>query len=51
MVGNLRKQALANRTKYRSRIQLLINDLSFNLCVASQSPVLRSVAYFGMRVS
>jgi len=25
----------------------LLNDLSFNLCVAPQSPVVRLVAYFG----
>ena len=33
MVENLRKQALANRTKHKSRVQLLMNDLGFNLCV------------------
>ena len=27
----------------------LLNDLSFNLCVASQSLVMRLVAYFGVR--
>ena len=29
----------------------LINNLGFNLCVMPQSPVMRSVAYFGMGVS
>jgi len=50
-VGNLRKQTLANRTKYWSKVQLLMNNLGFNLCVAPWSLVMRSVAYFGMRVS
>jgi len=27
----------------------LLNDLGFNLCVAPQSPVVRLVAYFGVR--
>ena len=27
----------------------LLNDLGFNLCVAPQSPVMRLVAYFGVR--
>jgi len=26
----------------------LLNDLGFNLCVASQSPVMRLVVYFGV---
>jgi len=26
----------------------LLNDLGFNLCVVPQSPVVRSVAYFGV---
>jgi len=26
----------------------LLNDLGFNLCVTPQSPVMRSVAYFGV---
>ena len=26
----------------------LLNDLGFNLCVASRSPVVRLVAYFGV---
>jgi len=26
----------------------LLNDLGFNLCVASQSPVMRLVMYFGV---
>ena len=51
IVENLRKQALANRTKHRSRVRLLMNNLGFNLCVVPWSPVVRSVAYFGMRVS
>ena len=27
----------------------LLNDLGFNLCVAPRSPVMRLVAYFGVR--
>jgi len=27
----------------------LLNDLGFNLCVAPRSPVVRLVAYFGVR--
>ena len=27
----------------------LLNDLSFNLCVAPRSPVVRLVAYFGVK--
>jgi len=27
----------------------LLNDLGFNLCVAPRSPVVRLVAYFGMK--
>jgi len=27
----------------------LLNDLGFNLCVAPQSPVVRLVAYFGVK--
>jgi len=27
----------------------LLNDLGFNLCIAPQSPVVRLVAYFGVR--
>jgi len=27
----------------------LLNDLGFNLCVVPQSPVVRLVAYFGVR--
>jgi len=27
----------------------LLNDLGFNLCIAPQSPVMRLVAYFGVR--
>jgi len=27
----------------------LLNDLGFNLCIASRSPVVRLVAYFGVR--
>ena len=27
----------------------LLNDLGFNLCVAPRSPVVREVAYFGVR--
>jgi len=29
----------------------LMNDLGFNLCIASQSPVVRLVAYFGREES
>ena len=51
IVENLRKQAPVNRTKHRSRVQLLMNDLSFNLCVVPWSLVVKLVAYFGIRVS
>ena len=51
IVGTLRKQTPVNRTKCWSRVRLLMNDLGFNLYVAPQSPVVRSVAYFGIKVS
>jgi len=43
-----RKKALAERQGRRGGERLL-NDLGFNLCVAPQSPVVRLVAYFGVR--
>ena len=51
MMKNLKKQALANRTKCWSGVQLLMNNLGFNLCVVPQSLVVRLVVYFRMRVS
>jgi len=51
MIENLRKQALANRTKCWSGVRLLMNNLGFNLCVVPWSPVVRLVVYFRIRVS
>ena len=50
MVENLRKQAPVNRTKMLEQSMTLMNGLGFNLCVAPQSLVMRSVAYFGIGV-
>jgi len=51
MMENPKKQASTNRIKMLKQSIILINELGFNLCVVSWSPVVRSVTYFEMGVS
>jgi len=45
----IRERRLRRRDKNVGVESDLLNDLGFNLCVAPQSPVVRLVAYFGVR--
>jgi len=45
----IRERRLRRRDKDVGVESDLLNDLGFNLCVAPRSPVVRLVAYFGVR--
>jgi len=45
----IRERRLQRRDKDIGAESDLLNDLGFNLCVTPRSPVVRLVAYFGVR--
>jgi len=45
----IRERRLRRRDKDVGVESDLLNDLGFNLCIAPWSPVVRLVAYFGVR--